>query len=113
MKNCKSVVSALGFVLVSIVATTAADRPPLTFTFGKANVPGALQTFPSGINNAGTTVGGYEDKNKVFHGYLLSGKKLTVVDDPNGTDSSVSNIQFNGCGRFLHQFQWCFGRIPA
>jgi probable HAF family extracellular repeat protein len=96
MKNYKSIACILGFVLVFVVAVTAAGAPPLTFKFTTANVPGAIQTTPGGVNNAGMTVGQYEDKSKVFHGYILNGKKLTKVDDPNGTGSSVSNIQYGG-----------------
>ena len=71
MKNCKSILCVvLGFALVCAVAATAGDRPKLTFTFTKANVPGAMQTGPSGINNAGVMVGGYVDKNSVSHGYI-------------------------------------------
>jgi probable HAF family extracellular repeat protein len=96
MKNRKSILFVAGLVLVFIVAATAADRPPLTFTFTKANVPGAILTTPGGVNNLGMTVGQYEDKGKVFHGYILNGTRLTTVDDPNGTSSSVGNIQYNG-----------------
>jgi hypothetical protein len=77
MTNFKSILCVLGFALACAVADTAADTPKLTFTFTKANVPGAMQTGPSGINNAGVMVGGYVDKNSVSHGYILNGKKLT------------------------------------
>ena len=57
MKNCKSILCVvLGFALACAVAATAGDAPKLTFTFTKANVPGAMQTGPSGINNAGVMV---------------------------------------------------------
>jgi uncharacterized membrane protein len=92
MKTCKSILCVLAFT----VATTAADAPKLTFKFTTNNVPGAILTFPAGINNAGTTVGEYEDKNMVYHGYILNGKKMTTVDDSNGTDTSVNGIQYNG-----------------
>jgi uncharacterized membrane protein len=96
MKNYKSMLCVLGSMLLFVVAATAADAPPLTFTFTKANVPGAIQTTPGGVNNLGMTVGQYEDKGKVFHGYILNGTRLTTVNDPKGTSSSVSNIQYNG-----------------
>jgi uncharacterized membrane protein len=99
MKNCKSILCVvLGFALACAVAATAGDAPKLTFTFSKANVPGAMQTGPSGINNAGVMVGGYVDKNSVSHGYILNGKKLTTLDDPKAMAGTTGpeNLNLNG-----------------
>jgi hypothetical protein len=99
MKNCKSILCVvLGFALACAVAATAGDAPKLTFTFTKANVPGAMQTGPSGINNAGVMVGGYVDKNSVSHGYILNGKKLTTLDDPKAMAGTTGpeNLNPNG-----------------
>jgi len=97
MKNYKLKLCVLGFVLAfTVAAATAADAPKLTFKFTKANVPGAIYTFPGGINNAGVMCGQYEDKNKVFHGYILNGKKLTTLDYPNGTNTVASLPNYNG-----------------
>ena len=57
MKNCRSMLWVMGLALACTVGATAGDPPKLTFTFTKANVPGAMQTGPSGINNAGVIVG--------------------------------------------------------
>ena len=38
-----------------------------------------------GINDNGDIVGWYADASGVQHGFLLSGKKATTIDDPNGT----------------------------
>src|SRR3981081_2868320 len=96
MKKCKSIASILGSVLAFMVAATAADSPSLTFKFTATHVKGAIQTFPTGVNNAGVTVGQYQDKNNVFHGYILNGKKLTTVDDPKGTGTLCTNLNPNG-----------------
>jgi hypothetical protein len=98
MTNCKSILCVLGVALACAVADTAADTPKLTFTFTKANVPGAMQTGPSGINNAGVMVGGYVDKNSVSHGYILNGKKLTTLDDPKAMAGTTvpENLNPNG-----------------
>jgi uncharacterized membrane protein len=98
MKNTKQAVCVIGFVLVMALVALAGDAPPLTFKFSKANVPGAKQTTPSGINNAGTSVGNYIDSAGVGHGYILSGKKLITLDDPNAESGTTggSNIQYNG-----------------
>lgn len=98
MKNCKSIMCVLGFALACAVAATAADAPKLTFAFSKANVPGAMQTGPSGINNIGVTVGSYVDENSVSHGYILNGKKLTTLDDPKGLPGSTVAENLNPDG---------------
>ena len=98
MKNCKSILCVVSFAMVCSVAAIAGDAPKLTFTFSKANVPGAMQTGPSGINNAGVMVDEYVDKNSVSHGYILNGKKLTTLDDPKamaGT-TGAENLNPNG-----------------
>jgi len=99
MKNYKSILYVLAFALAfTVVAATAADAPPLTFTFTKASVPGAMATSPGGINNKGMSVGLYTDSAGVGHGYILSGKKVTTLDDPNAKAGTTggSNIQYNG-----------------
>jgi uncharacterized membrane protein len=84
--------------MVCSVAAIAGDAPKLTFTFSKANVPGAMQTGPSGINNAGVMVGEYVDKNSVSHGYILNGKKLTTLDDPKGMAGTTGAENLNPDG---------------
>ncbi len=95
MKTCKPVLRALAVVLAFACIAIAADAPKLTFKFTTTNVPGALQTFPAGVNNKGVTVGQYEDKRGNFHGYVLKGKKLTKLDDPNGTHTGANGINYN------------------
>ena len=98
MKNSKLVVCVIGFVLAMALVALPADAPPLTLKFSKANVPGAMQTTPSGINNAGTSVGNYIDSAGLNHGYILSGKKLITLDDPNAKSGTTggNGIQYNG-----------------
>ena len=98
MKNCKSIMCVLGFALACAVAATAADAPKLTFAFSKANVPGAMQTGLSGINNIGVTVGSYVDENSVSHGYILDGIKMTTLDDPKGLPGSTVAENLNPDG---------------
>ena len=99
MKNSKLMLCVLGSVLAfTVAAATAADAPKLTFKFSKTKVPGALQTLPSGISNSGVTVGQYEDSSGVSHGYILKGKNLTTLDDPNGEAGTTyaNQITLNG-----------------
>jgi hypothetical protein len=91
MKSCKAIPCVLGFVVAFIFVATAADTPKLTFKFTTVNVPGAVQTFPGGVNNAGVTVGQYVDSSSAAHGYILRGKKLTTLDDPNGIGTTGAN----------------------
>ena len=97
MKNCKSMLCVLGFALMCAVHASAGDAPKLTFTFTKANIPGALQTYTYGVNNAGVTVGEYQDKRSA-HGYILNGKKLTKLDVPNAQQNSTSARGLNPNG---------------
>jgi len=98
MKNCRSMLWVMGLALACTVGATAGDPPKLTFTFTKANVAGAMQTGPSGINNAGVIVGSYVDTNSVSHGYILNGKKLTTLDDPKAMAGTTGpeNLNPNG-----------------
>jgi len=98
MRNCKSILCALALVLLCVAAATAADPPKLTFKFKAVTVPGATLAEPGGINNAGVSVGLYTDSSNVQHGYILKGKKLTTLDDPNGKAGTTggSNLNPNG-----------------
>ena len=96
MKKYKWMLCAISLLVA--MAATAADNAALKFTFVKDSVPGATMTEPGGINNAGVSVGIYLDKNGVQHGYILNGKKLTKLDDPNGAAGTTagSNVNPNG-----------------
>jgi len=98
MKNCKSMLCLLACIVGCAIMAAAADAPPLTFKFSKASVPGATETEPGGINNAGVSVGLYLDSVSVEHGYILNGKKLTTLDDPSGKAGTTagSNLNPNG-----------------
>jgi uncharacterized membrane protein len=88
MKNCKLMLLTTSFVLLLAFGASAADAPPLTFKFTKSDIPGATQTLPYGVNNAGITVGQYE-KSGFFHGYMFVGKKVTTLDHPKGMAGST------------------------
>jgi uncharacterized membrane protein len=97
MKIYKSLLCLPAFALASTVAAAAGDAPKLTFTFSKTSVPGAVQTFAHGVNNAGVTVGSFIDKSSA-HGYILNGKKLTKLDVPKGRQNSTSANGLNPNG---------------
>ena len=74
----------------------AANTPQLTFKFRKAHVPGVRGALPSVINNNGVQVGFYyQDKQRAYHGYMFDGTNLTLLDDPNGTNTQPQSIPFN------------------
>jgi len=99
MKNCKSILCVLAFALAfTVVAATAADAPPLSFKFTTVNVPGAMDTYPGGVNNAGVSVGEYLDSSGAAHGYILNGKKLTTLDDPKGEAGTTGGSNLNPDG---------------
>jgi uncharacterized membrane protein len=99
-------------ILLLIVATAASgtDALKLTFKFHKANVPGAVQTYPSGINNQGVVVGTYEDASNTFHGYILQGKKLTTLDVPQGSNTSVGHLTRKGTIQVVGSYKNSTGR---
>jgi hypothetical protein len=90
-KTFNATLCALGFALVFTAAAIAADAPSLTFKFTTVDVPGAMETYPGGVNNAGVTVGLYIDKSSAAHGFILNGKKLTRLDHPKGKGMTFAN----------------------
>lgn len=96
MKTCKPVLRALALVLIFMVAATAADAPKLTLKFTTFKISGAVQTFPAAVNNSGVIVGIYQDSSAAYHGFMLSGKKATTIDDPNGTNTECQGVNLNG-----------------
>ena len=60
-------------------------------------LPGITTTAVAGrgMNDAGDIVGWYEDSSGIQHGFLLSGKTATTIDDPNGT-TNLEGINNNG-----------------
>jgi probable HAF family extracellular repeat protein len=70
------------------VETAFADS---IYSFTTIDVPGALSTSPSGINDSGQIVGGFWDGLK-GHGFLYRGGSFTTIDVPVGVGD------FNGDG---------------
>jgi probable HAF family extracellular repeat protein len=98
MKQSKSILCALGLLLVCVCLATAADAPTITFKFKTVKIPGSTSTEPGGINNAGDSVGFYVDSAGADHGYILSGKKVTTLDDPNATAGTTEGSNLNPDG---------------
>jgi hypothetical protein len=60
-------------------------------------LPGITTTGVAGrgINDKGDIVGWYADSSGIQHGFLLSGKKATTIDNPGGT-TNLEGINNNG-----------------
>ena len=86
------VTSSLLFLPVPATATV----PVRTFHFTNYRVPHALQTWLTGINDAGTIVGWFFDQQDNTHGFALSHDRLTQIDDPSGTNTQVFGINSSG-----------------
>jgi hypothetical protein len=98
MKHSKSILCSLGLLLVCVCLATAADAPTLTFKFKAVKIPGSTVVEPGGINNAGVSVGFYTDTAGADHGYILDGKKLTTLDDPNAAAGTTEGSNLNPDG---------------
>ncbi len=71
-----------------------AQGPPYTFT--KIQVPGAMKTEASGINNAGQVVGTYWSFDGTVHGYLFDGSTHATIDFPGAPYTFVFGINAAG-----------------
>ncbi len=65
-------------------------------TFTLFDVPGAMGTFPTAINDNASIVGTYVNSDFGFHGFLLSGGTFSTIDFPNSTFSWVNDINTQG-----------------
>src|SRR5712692_5958726 len=61
-------------------------------TLTNIDVPSAIFTIPSGINNAGQIVGTYIDSNFRSHGFLLDGGSFSTIDAPDASETSAMGI---------------------
>jgi hypothetical protein len=53
------------------------------------DVPNASSTSIQGVNNSGTLVGGFGDKNSVGHGFIFANGQVTTVDGPNAVENTT------------------------
>jgi uncharacterized membrane protein len=110
MKSYGSMIYVPGLLLILASAASGTDVAKLGFKFHTVNVPGAAQTYPSGINNAGVMVGTYEDSANTFHGYILNGKKIITLDVPNGSNTSIGHLTRKGTIQVVGSYKNSAGR---
>ncbi len=72
------------------------ERSGGTFTTIDVPFPGALGTFPYGINNSGEIVGGWRDSNKDEHAFTLIGGTYASFDYPGASATGAFGINSAG-----------------
>jgi uncharacterized membrane protein len=96
-------------ILLTIAALALpAAEPDSVSHFMNVNAPGAIETDPYAINNAGMITGDYVDSSGVQHGMILKGKVLTTVDNKNCTTTpGPGAIAFYGINTTGTVVGWC------
>ncbi|HZQ68577.1 MAG TPA: hypothetical protein VFA68_08665 [Terriglobales bacterium] len=89
----KSILCSVLFVLVSVILATAQG------TYTQIDYPGASATGCFGINEAGETVGYYNDTSGKQHGFLLSAGVFTTIDSPGASGTVLDGL--NNVGQVI------------
>jgi probable HAF family extracellular repeat protein len=80
-------------------------------TYTQIDVPGSIQTSCNGIDTSRDIVGWYEDSNRFYHGFLLSGGIYSTIDYPGAQLTSLygindsSQVVGNASGGFVYNIQ--------
>ena len=88
--------NALRIALCSMLLLIATTPLLAQGTYTQIDVPGSIETFPTGIDSAGDIVGAYVDSNFNEHGFLLNGGIYTTMDYPGGQNTELAGINNNG-----------------
>jgi probable HAF family extracellular repeat protein len=72
-------------------------------------VPGAINTYATGINNASQIVGTFQDSTRQLHGFLYTGGSFTQIDAPGAINTWVYGI--NNASQIVGYFQDQSGAI--
>lgn len=97
------IVSLLLFAMVVFggVKTAMAD---VLYSFTTIDVPGALLTFATGINDGGQIVGIFQDALGNDHGFLDSGGSFTTIDVPGAIPGTTFVSGINDSGQIVGSF---------
>jgi probable HAF family extracellular repeat protein len=95
----------VAFFVIALTLGLTASKPALaqSRTYTTIDVPGAIESGASSINNLGQIVGGYVLPDGSRHGFLYSGGVFTTIDDPNGLSSSEA-LGINNSGQIVGAF---------
>jgi len=96
-----SLMFTVGFLSMSGFAADPAFKGK--FTFKDVVVSGATQTDSYAINDKGAITGDYIDSASVQHGMIISGAKVTTIDNP----SCTSVLSFYGINSAKTLAGWC------
>jgi probable HAF family extracellular repeat protein len=100
MKRVLCGLVALGLLVGG--AGLAKGQPSYVYT--TLDVPGSLDTFANGINDAGQVVGWWADRNGRDHGFLYSEGRYTTLDAPGATFASAA-YGINDFGQIIGAYQ--------
>jgi len=59
--------------------------------YATINVPGAVSSYPHGIDTAGDVVYSWTDSTGIFHGAIRTGGKIYKFNDPKGTGGTYGD----------------------
>src|SRR3954452_18102767 len=92
------------WTMLSIVAflATGSTANATNFSFTQIDMPGALYTTASGINDAGQIVGSFADGRERSHGFLYTSGGFTHIDPPGTSGTSAYGI--NDAGQIVGFF---------
>jgi hypothetical protein len=94
-------VQASRLVLSSVIAVVGLSGPPAhaqpVYSFVTINFPGAVDTFAQAVNNAGQTVGSFNDAVNVSHGFVRdSAGTFASFDFPGARSTFAADINAAG-----------------
>lgn len=80
-------------ILLMMAALPSAPRASAaSYAFTTFNIPGATQTYYSGINNAGEIVGSFVDAASASHSFIQSGATYTTIDVPGASETIATAV---------------------
>ena len=91
-KGLRSIFTRVLFLTVVSLSSAAALSGVCSYKFNTIDVPGAVFTQPTGIDDTGRVVGLYLDAGFKAHGFLLAGGTFTTIDAPSSIASQVNGI---------------------
>jgi probable HAF family extracellular repeat protein len=91
-------------IVLTLLLSAARPAPAQSRTYTSIDVPGAVETGASSINNLGQIVGGYLLPDGSRHGFLYSGGVFTTIDDPNTTTMTSEALGINNSGQIVGAF---------
>jgi hypothetical protein len=99
----------------SAAGTTNHGELANQFQFLTIDIPGAAGTQVGGVNDAGVLTGSYQDGRGRYHGFIMTGSKISRFDPPGSKGTFPSGINDQGTaagsyvdsGNVLHGFLRC------